>query len=180
VLRLRIGAADVALACEHAARELQATAAVPGFHTGKAPLALIRKHHAARVEAGAFSSLKHDALEQVFAKLPEKDRPFTPPEVPEQKSIKLQHNRPLEFAVKYLVDPTGLSRQPEHPEAEQGATLPGSQVQHPILHTMGIPLGPRLPAVPGAAPAPASLPAGVPPPLNQPPPAAARSEPEEL
>jgi hypothetical protein len=164
-LRLRIGASDVRLAMDRAAAKLQGEVTAPGFRKGHAPLALIRKNHAARVEADAFSSLKHDALEQVFAKLGEKDKPFTPPEVLDQRNIKLRYNRPLEFAVKYLVDPAGLSRQPEHPSAQQGATLPGAQLQHPILHGMGIPTGPKLPAVPMApstSPPPMSAPVGEP------------------
>jgi len=54
-----------------------------------------------------------------------------------------------------LVVPAGLSRQPEHPQAQQGAGIPGAQVQHPVLRGMGIPTGPKLPAVPMAPGAPA-------------------------
>ena len=154
VLRLRIGASDIRQAMDKVASKLQEDEPAPGFRKGKAPLVLIRKHFAKRVGAEAFSELKRDALDQVFKLLDEKDKPFTPPEVLDEDNSKLRYGRPFEFAVKYLVDPAGLSRQPEQPQ-QQGAVVSGAQVQHPILQSMGIPSGPRLPAIPGM---PASLP----------------------
>jgi len=154
VLRLRIGGSDVRLAMDKAASKLQKETSAPGFRKGKAPLILIRKYHAKRVEVEAFSELKRDALDQVFKLLDEKDKPFTPPEVLDEAGSSLRYGRPFEFAVKYLVDPAGLSRQPEQP-LQQGAVISGSQIQHPILQGMGIPSGPRLPTIPGL---PATMP----------------------
>jgi len=154
VLRLRIGGSDVRLAMDRAASKLQKETSAPGFRKGKAPLILIRKFHAKRVEADAFSELKRDALDQVFKLLDEKDKPFTPPEVLDEGMAKLRYGRPFEFTVKYLIDPAGLSRQPEQPQ-QQDAVITGAQVQHPILQGMGIPSGPRLPTIPGL---PASMP----------------------
>jgi len=148
VLRLRVGASDVSLAIDRVAVKLQHELPAPGFRKGKAPLALIRKHYAKRLEAESFSELKHDALEQVFLLLPEQDKPFVPPEVIEQEKMKLRYDRPFEFAVKYFIDPAGLSRQPEQPQ-QKGAVAPGAKVQHSILQGMGIPAGPQMPVIPG-------------------------------
>ena len=49
-LRLRIGAQDVSIAINQAATKLKPDVAAPGYRKGKAPLALIRKHHAKRVK----------------------------------------------------------------------------------------------------------------------------------
>ena len=131
VLRLRIGGSDVRVAMDRIASKLQAETAVPGFRKGKAPLVLIRKYHARRVEAEAFNELKRDALDQVFKLLDEKDKPFTPPEVLDETASKLRYGHPLEFAVKYLVDPAGLSRQPEQPQ-QQGAVVSGARGGEPL------------------------------------------------
>ena len=98
--------------------------------------------------ARAFEELKSSALEQVFAKLEAKDKPLTPPEVMERDKLHIKAGAPLEFAVKYLIDPSAISSHPEQPD-QQGAVLRGSQINHPAAHNMGIPRGPILPAIPG-------------------------------
>lgn len=147
-LRLRIGTHDVKLAVDRAAGKLRKEVEVPGFRMGKAPLALVRKHHRRRVNGDAFQELKQAAIEQVLKQLPDKDQPFLPPEVLERDKVKVWYGRSLELAVKYMVDPAGLGKNPEQPAQQQGAVIPGSQVNHPAAGPMGVPSGPQLPSAP--------------------------------
>lgn len=147
ILRLRIGVEDVELACRREASELHPKAVVPGFRKGKAPLSRVLNHLWGEITQRAFDKLKSAALEQVFAKLDAKDKPLTPPEVLEREKIIIKQGEPLDFAVKYLIDPSAISSNPEQPE--QGAVMRGSQVKHPVAKGMGIPLGPQLPGVAG-------------------------------
>jgi FKBP-type peptidyl-prolyl cis-trans isomerase (trigger factor) len=147
-LHLRIGEPDVRLACEREAQLLQPKAVVPGFRKGRAPLKRILVHHWPEISTRAFSALRQAAEEQVFAKLEPQDKPFTPPEVLEPGKIVLKLDQPLEFSLKYLVDPTLIGAHPEQPE-QQGAVLRGNEMQPPRAQPLGIPLGPRLPSIPG-------------------------------
>ena len=99
VLKLRIGVADVRIAMDRTCAKMRRDVAVPGFRKGKAPLALIRKHHRKRVHDEAFEELKRAALDQVLKQLPDRDQPFLPPEVLERDKLRLHYNRPLQFAV---------------------------------------------------------------------------------
>lgn len=148
VLHLRIGETDMRLAADAVARRLKQDAVVPGFRKGKAPLARVLTHLWDRISAETFDELKRAAIDQVLEKLDTKDKPFTPPEVLDRDKIVMKYGELLEFAMKYLVDPTSIGRNPEQPE--QGAVIPGSQTDHPINRPLGIPLGPQLPAAPGA------------------------------
>ncbi len=145
-LRLRIGAEDVSIFCNQAAARLQSKATVPGFRKGKAPLKRVITRCWDEVSAKAFQELKSSALEQVFSKLDAKDKPLTPPELLEKEKIAIKDGELLEFAVKYLIDPSAISSQPEQPE-QQGAAVQGSEVNHPVTRGMGIPLGPQLPGI---------------------------------
>jgi hypothetical protein len=147
-LRLRIGAEDVALACRREASELKPKAIVPGFRKGKAPLGRVLTHMWDKITPRAFEKLKSAALEQVLSKLEAKDKPLTPPEVLEGEKITIKDGEPLEFGVKYLIDPSAISSHPEQPD-QQGAVVRGSEVNHPVTRGMGIPLGPQLPGVAG-------------------------------
>ena len=144
-LHLRVGEADVRIFCDQEAFRLRRKVSVPGFRRGNAPLPLLRKHHWKRIEDRAFSELKRAALEQVFSLLQKPDQPFLPPEVLQPNGIKLHYGQPLEFAVKYLTDPTSITTNPQIPQPQQGAVIPGHQIQHPALGGQGIPEGPRLP-----------------------------------
>lgn len=146
ILRLRIGAEDVALFCNQAAAKLQGKAVVPGFRRGKAPLKRVVSHLWTEVTARAFDELKSSALEQVFQKLDAKDKPLIPPEVLDRDKLSIKQGQQLEFAVKYLIDPSAISSQPEQPD-QQGAVVRGSEVNHPVTRGMGIPLGPELPSL---------------------------------
>jgi FKBP-type peptidyl-prolyl cis-trans isomerase (trigger factor) len=146
-LRLRIGAEDVALFCNQAAAKLKDKAVVPGFRKGKAPLARVKAHLRDALHARVFEELKSSAIEQVFAKLDAKDKPLIPPEVLERDKVHIRDGKPLEFAVKYLIDPSAISSQPEQPD-QQGALLRGNEVNHPVTRGMGIPMGPDLPLPP--------------------------------
>lgn len=145
-LRLRIGAEDVMLFCNQAAAKLHSKAVVPGFRKGKAPLPRVVSHLWAEISARAFEELKSSALEQVFQKLDTKDKPLIPPEVVDRDKLVIRRGQQLEFAVKYLIDPSAISSQPEQAE-QQGAVLRGSEVNHPVTRGMGIPLGPELPEI---------------------------------
>ena len=147
-LHLRIGLADVRLAMDRVSAKLRKKVDVPGFRKGKAPLSQVRKAHRKRVHAEAFEDLKKAALEQVFKKLQDTDQPFLPPKVVEREKVKLHYSRLLQFSVKYMVDPAGISKRPEQPD-QAGAVIPGSQISHPALGPAGIPSGPRLPSTPG-------------------------------
>ena len=148
-LRLRIGPSDVRLACEHEAQLLKPKAVVPGFRKGRAPLQRILLHLWDEVSARALRELRRVAEEQVFAKLEQKDKPFTPPELLAPEKIVLKLHQPLEFSLKYLVDPALIGSSPEQPD-QQGAVVRGNEVQQPRAQPLGIPLGPRLPSIPGA------------------------------
>lgn len=148
ILRLRIGAEDVALFCDQAVAKLMDKAVVPGFRKGKAPLKRVKAHLREQLHARVFEELKSSALEQVFTNLDAKDKPLIPPEVLERDKVHIRDGEKLEFAVKYLIDPSAISCQPEQPE-QQGAVMRGSEVAHPVTRGMGIPLGPQLPVIPG-------------------------------
>ena len=147
-LRLRIGAMDVVMAMDQVAGRLKPDVSVPGYRKGKAPLPLIRKHHAKRVKHEAFEELRKAAVEQVLKQLPKADQPFLPPEVLERDKVLVTYNKPLTFEVQYMIDPTGVGQNPEHPQPEQGAVLPGSQIQSHATGPMGIPQGPQAPGAP--------------------------------
>jgi hypothetical protein len=148
-LRLRVGAGDVAQTLDRVAGKLQKTAVVPGFRKGRAPLARVRAHLQKRVAAEAFQELKRAALDQVLPKLGEADRPFIPPEVLDAEKVRLKYGQALEFAVKYLIDPSGMGRNPQQPQFEQGAVMPGAAAMAAEPSTPGLVRGPQLPAVPG-------------------------------
>jgi len=157
-LRLRIGAADVRIAIDRAAEKIRKDVEVPGFRIGKGPAHLVRKHHSKRVNGMAFDELRKAAIDQVLKQLPDKDQPFLPPEVEDRDKVKIVYLKDLEFTVKYMVDPAGISKRPEQPGQEQGAVIPGSQVSHPGTGPMGIPSGPQLPSAPSAGPEAPSIP----------------------
>lgn len=158
-LKLRIGTQDVKLAVDRAAEKIRKDVEAPGFRLGKAPLALVRKHHKKRVHGDAFQELKQAAIEQVLKQLPDKDQPFLPPEVLERDKVKVWYGRSLEFVVKFMVDPAGLGKNPEQPEQQQGAVIPGSQVRHSATGPMGVPSGPQLPSAPQAGQPEPAIPA---------------------
>lgn len=69
---------------------------------------------------------------------------------------RLKYGEPLQFAVKYLVDPGGMAKSPEAPNVQAGGLV---QLQQPgqTGMPMGVPAGPALPSIPGLPGAP-SLP----------------------
>ena len=148
-LRLRVGRDDVAQCMDRVATKLRITSVVPGFRKGKAPLPLVRKHLQDRIAAEAFQELKRAGLDQVMKKLDDADKPFIPPEVLDEAKIKLKYGEELEFAVKYLIDPSGMSRNPQQPEFQQGAVVPGASVQQAMPQFPGAASGPGLPSIPG-------------------------------
>jgi hypothetical protein len=152
-LRLRVGATDVQLFMDRAARKLSGMVTIPGFRRGKAPIHLVRSHQAGRVQAIAFDEIKRTALDQVFKQLQDSDKPFLPPQTPKDKIAKLVYGEPLEFSVTYLCDPAGLSKKPEDPQA---GFDPLQAIQNRIqtMHTPGIPTGPNLPPIPSVQSAP--------------------------
>jgi Bacterial trigger factor protein (TF) len=148
-LRLRIGETDVRVFCDQEAGKLQEKLSVPGFRRGRAPLILLRKFHWKRIEPRAFAELKRAALEQVFRLLDKADQPLTPPEVLDEAKIRVRYGRPLEFAIKYLVDPSGLTVNPQQPA---GVGVGPPPLQAPCAsRPLGVPAGPQLQVVPGAA-----------------------------
>jgi hypothetical protein len=152
-LHIRIGEVDTRVAIDRAAQQLKPRVEVPGFRKGKAPLARVRTHHRARIEAMAFSELKSAALEQVFKQLEAKDKPFLPPEVVEPESVRLRYGKELEFQVRYMVDPSGIGSRPE----QAGEHFDPLREIHSRVATglpQGIPGGPKLPAVPNVPSAP--------------------------
>jgi hypothetical protein len=157
-LRLRIGAADVALALDRVAGRLRRTAVVPGFRRGKAPLARVRVHLQERVAAEAFQELKRAALDQVLKQLDEADRPFIPPEVLAEDKLRVRYGEELEFALKYLIDPTGMAQHPQQPQAGQGAVMPGAQTPQFGLQMPGAARGPGLPTLPSLPAIPGNMP----------------------
>jgi hypothetical protein len=148
-LKLRLGGTDVALCLDRVAGKLRKTAVVPGFRKGKAPLALLRKHLHERVEAEAFQELKRAALDQVMQKLDNADKPFIPPEVLDEAKVKLKYGEELEFAVKYLIDPSGIGRNPQQPQFEPGAVMPGHAAMPQGPSMPGLVRGPMPPEIPG-------------------------------
>jgi hypothetical protein len=147
VLRLRIGVEDVRIAMDRVAAKLRKDLAVPGFRAGKAPLFLIRKHHVGRVVAEAFEELKRGAMDQVLQLLKDEDKPFIPPEVVERDKVRLLYDQPLEFAIKYLIDPSGIGNRPEakHDEFDP---MSGVHQQTQRKLPTGVPAGPRVPVTP--------------------------------
>lgn len=148
-LRLRIGAQDVIIAINQAATKLKPDVSAPGYRKGKAPLGLIRKHHAKRVKHDAFEELRKAAIEQVLKQLPKQDQPFLPPEVQDRNKVLVSYGKPLTFEVHYMIDPTGVGQNPEQPQQDQGGVMSGYQVDHPARGSMGIPGGPQMPQMPG-------------------------------
>lgn len=151
-LYFRIGPHDVSLALDQAARKIRDEVSAPGFRKGKAPVALIRKHHRKRVHGDAFNELRQAAQDQVFKQLEDRDKPFLPTEMIDREKLKLRYGRPLEFGIKYMVDPAGIGQRPEHPQPEQGAVIPGAQVNHSAVGPPGVPAGPQLPSAPTPIP----------------------------
>ena len=150
-LRFRVGPTDVQFAIDRAAEKILKDVEVPGFRIGKGPVHLVRKHHVKRVNAMAFDELKRAAIDQVIKQLPDKDHPFLPPEVEDSDKVKLVYGKHLEFSVKYMVDPAGISKRPEQPDFQQGSTIPGAQINPASTGPMGIPRGPQLPQAPDPA-----------------------------
>jgi hypothetical protein len=148
VLHLQFGPADVQAALHQAAAKLRPDVEVPGFRQGKAPLAQVLRHHRERVQVQALANLRSSGLDQALPKLDLGDQPLTPPQ-PHGKQPRLRLGQGAALSVSYLVDPTGISRNPEHPEADQGAVIPGSQALAAVPQPMGIPTGPQLPQAPG-------------------------------
>lgn len=153
-LRLRIGVGDVRVVMDRIARKLREDQPVPGFRKGAAPLTKVLVHHKKRIAVEAFDELKRAAIDQVLKQLPDASQPFLPPEVVEREKVKVLYNRPLEFAVKYMVDPSGIGKNPENPLPQQGQVIPGSQVMQNQPGAMGIPQNPNLPQAPQAPIAP--------------------------
>jgi len=146
-LRLRIGETDVQSFCDQEAFRLSKKVVVPGFRKGKGPLALLRQHYWKQIEGRAFLELKRAALDQVFSLLDRKHHPFLPPEILAPEKVRLLYGEPLEFSVKYMIDPTSITSNPAVPQPQQGALLPGPQTSHPGNMPLGVPAGPQLPAV---------------------------------
>ena len=147
-LQLRFGPHDVQAALHQAAAKLRPKVEVPGFRKGKAPIAQVLRHHRARVQVNAVSTLRQSALDEILPKLEQGDQPLTPPK-PEGTPPRLRRGQGATMSVSYLVDPTGISRNPENPQAGQGAVIPGTQALASIPQPMGIPAGPKLPQAPG-------------------------------
>ncbi len=150
-LRLRIGSSDVELACDRIAAKLRKSQPVAGFRKGKAPLPVVRKECWTRIAAEAFAELKRDALDQVLHRLEPGDQPLIPPEEVDADKIRVNYGRQLEFAVRYLIDPSGITKNPAHPESGQGAVMPGATVLQPgqSLAMPGAVGGVKIPAIPG-------------------------------
>jgi len=152
VLHLRVGASDVSSCMDRVASKLKKDAVVPGFRKGRGPLPVVRKHLKVRIEAEAFDELRRAALDQVIKQLKEEDRPFLPPEVVARGKVQLRYAQELLFAVKYLVDPSGMGKKPEQPGMAENP-----MVQHPSQATglpMGVPASPKLPTAPSVRSAP--------------------------
>lgn len=148
-LHLRIGEGDVRVYCDIEADKLQDKLSVPGFRRGRAPLILMRKVNWKHVQPRAFAELKRDALEQVFRLLDKADQPLTPPEVLAESQLRMRYGQALEFAVKYLVDPSGLSANPQQPQALANVAPPISAALAGL--PQGVPSGPQLPSLPTSA-----------------------------
>ena len=153
-LRLRIGVGDVRVVMDRIARKLRDDLEVQGFRKGSAPLTKVLVHHQTRIAAEAFDELKRAAIDQVLKQLPDASQPFLPPEVIERDKVKVRYNRPLEFAVKYMVDPSGIGKNPENPIPQQGQVMGGHQIMQNQPGAMGIPQSPNLPQAPQAPGAP--------------------------
>jgi len=147
ILRIRIGPEDVNSFLDFEASRLQKTHAANGFRRGRSPLSLLRKQHWYLVSARAFQELKRQALDQIFHQLQAEHKPLIPPELLEEAKIKFRYDEPLEFAVKYLVDPSGLSRNPQQPPAASMPAAPARQTERTL--PQGVPTGPQLPVIPG-------------------------------
>jgi hypothetical protein len=166
VVRLRVGAGDVCEFSDRVASKLLKKLDVPGFRRGKAPLAYLRWYHWQRIAGETFEELRRAAVQQVLERFEDKDKPFLPPQVlrdtedgivstdqsvGEHPSKRLKYGEDFEFAVKYLVDPSQIGRQPENPQMQ---VEPGAAHQlfapHNGHHT-GIPSGPILPSAPGVS-----------------------------
>ena len=145
---------DVRVVMDRIARKLREDEEVPGFRKGAAPLTKVLVHHKKRIALEAFDELKRAAIDQVLKQLPDASQPFLPPEVIERDKVKVRYNRPLEFAVKYMVDPSGIGKNPENPMPQQGQVIPGHQVMQNQPGAMGIPQSPNLPQAPQAPGAP--------------------------
>ncbi len=155
-LRLRVGVADVRLVMDRIARKLREDQEVPGFRKGAAPLTKVLVHHKKPISAEAFDELRRAAIDQVLKQLPDASQPFLPPEVVEREKVKVLYNKPLEFSVKYMVDPSGIGKNPENPMPEQGQVMGGNQVMQNQPGAMGIPQAPNLPQVPQAPDTPST------------------------
>ena len=153
-LKLRIGVGDVRVVMDRIARKLRENQDVPGFRKGSAPLTKVLVHHKKRIALEAFDDLKRAAIDQVLKQLPDASQPFLPPEVMEREKVKVLYNKPLEFAVKYMVDPSGIGKNPENPMPEQGQVMGGNQIMQNQPGAMGIPQAPNLPQAPQAPGAP--------------------------
>jgi FKBP-type peptidyl-prolyl cis-trans isomerase (trigger factor) len=149
ILRLRVGAEDVSRAMDRVAKKIQPEVSVPGFRKGKGPTHLIRKHFGGRISAEVIEELKRAALEQVLPQVKEEDKPFIPPDLLDRDNIRLRYGQPLEFAIRYLVDPSARDSQPEakHDEFDP---LSGLHQQNSRSLPTGVPGGPRLPSAPSS------------------------------
>jgi hypothetical protein len=147
ILRLMVGTDDVSACIDRIAGELREKVAVPGFRKGKGPLWLVRRHYAKQVGAKAFEELKRAALDQVIKQLKDEDKPFLPPELLEGQDTRIKYGMPLEFGLRYLVDPSGMGKNPEAPQAGFDP-MAATQRAMPSGRPLGVPEGPRLPSAP--------------------------------
>jgi len=154
-LHLIIGEVDVRGAIDKEVSRIRRKVTVPGFRKGKATSKLVRNHYWSRIQAACFRELKQAALEQILQKLEAKDRPFLPTQVIDEDKVSLDYGRPLEFAVEYMVDPSGMGSRPQQAASHFS---PLDQI-HAKVNSIGpgnITIGPKIPN----SPAPPSTPKG--------------------
>ncbi len=88
-------------------------------------------------------------MEQVQGQLKDEDKPFIPPELVDRDKLRVIYGAPLEFALKYLVDPSGIGNRPEAKHDEFDPLAAVHQQTQRRLPT-GVPTGPQIPAAPAA------------------------------
>jgi hypothetical protein len=144
ILRLKVGATDVCIFMDRAASELRKEVVVPGFRKGKGPLWMVRKQYSKQVGARAFQEIKQASFDQALKLLRDEDQPFLPPENVDGEGSAITYGKPLEFAVRYLIDPSGISKSPEQPTTGFDPLRPADVGRSTPL-PMGVPAGPTLP-----------------------------------